>query len=65
MHKKILREATVILIETVLVLGIIATFGLPGRSTKGDAAEAAVSFEESLVAPAMIAGGPANGSARH
>ncbi len=46
MPRKLLREAFVILVETALLLALLAGFGLPGR--RPPKAEAAVSFAETL-----------------
>ena len=47
MRSKILREAVVIVVETAILLALVAAFGPSGR--RPPKAEAAVSFEESLL----------------
>ena len=46
MPRKLLREALVILVETTVLLVLLAVLGLPGR--RPPKAEAAVSFAETL-----------------
>jgi hypothetical protein len=46
MPRKLLREAFVILVETAMLLALLAVLGLPGR--RPPKAEAAVSFAETL-----------------
>ena len=46
MPRKLLREAFVILVETAVLLALLAVLGLPGR--RSPQAEAAVSFAETL-----------------
>ncbi len=46
MPRKLLREAFVILVETAVLLALLAVLGLPGR--RQPKAEAAVSFAETL-----------------
>ncbi len=46
MPRKLLREAFVIVVETAVLLALLAALGLPGR--RPPKAEAAVSFAETL-----------------
>ena len=61
MATRILREALLVLIGAVVIVLIVAIWGVPGERQQPASAEAAVSFEESLE---LSAGQPVHGAGR-
>lgn len=61
MPRKLFREAFVILVETVVLLALLAVLGLPGR--RSPKAEASVTFSDTLQPQASRARQMQNGAA--